>query len=144
MKIIPLAANPSGAYPPIQTGNYAAVPEGMAVWPDTLPTETFYAYNGFVTLTVEPVATVVGQQQVTIPAEEEGGEPVTELQDVTVMVATVTACTPNTEAWEAWRASLPEEPEMVDEPTAQDDTDAMLVDHEYRITLLELGVTDDV
>lgn len=26
------------------------------------------------------------------------------------------------------------------EPTAQDDTDAMLVDHEYRITLLELGV----
>lgn len=26
--------------------------------------------------------------------------------------------------------------------TAQDDTDAMLVDHEYRITLLELGVTE--
>lgn len=28
------------------------------------------------------------------------------------------------------------------EPTAQDDTDAMLVDHEYRITLLELGLTE--
>lgn len=26
------------------------------------------------------------------------------------------------------------------EPTAQDDMDAMMVDHEYRITLLELGV----
>lgn len=25
-------------------------------------------------------------------------------------------------------------------PSAQDDTDAMLIDHEYRITLLELGV----
>ena len=25
-------------------------------------------------------------------------------------------------------------------PSAQDDTDAMLVDHEYRLTLLELGV----
>ena len=28
------------------------------------------------------------------------------------------------------------------EPTAQDDTDAMLVDHEYRLTLLELGITE--
>lgn len=27
-------------------------------------------------------------------------------------------------------------------PTAQDDTDAMLVDHEYRITLLELGLSE--
>lgn len=31
-------------------------------------------------------------------------------------------------------------PEPVHEPTAQDDTDAMLVDHEYRLTLLELEV----
>lgn len=26
--------------------------------------------------------------------------------------------------------------------TTQDDTDAMLIDHEYRITLLELGVSE--
>jgi len=26
------------------------------------------------------------------------------------------------------------------EPTAQDDTDALLVDHEYRLTMLELGL----
>ena len=32
--------------------------------------------------------------------------------------------------------------EEVAEPTAQDDTDAMLIDHEYRLTLLELGVTE--
>lgn len=28
------------------------------------------------------------------------------------------------------------------EPTAQEDADAMLVDHEYRLTLLELGITE--
>ena len=30
--------------------------------------------------------------------------------------------------------------EVKPEPTAQDDTDAMMVDHEYRLTLLELGI----
>lgn len=34
----------------------------------------------------------------------------------------------------------PEQPKV--EPTAQDDTDAMLIDHEYRLTLLELGITE--
>lgn len=28
------------------------------------------------------------------------------------------------------------------EPSAQDDMDALLIDHEYRITLLELGVSE--
>ena len=32
------------------------------------------------------------------------------------------------------------EPESA--PTAQEDTDAMMVDHEYRLTLLELGLTE--
>lgn len=32
--------------------------------------------------------------------------------------------------------------EVIVEPTAQDDTDAMLIDHEYRLTLLELGITE--
>lgn len=27
-------------------------------------------------------------------------------------------------------------------PTAQDDTDSMLVDHEYRLTMLELGLVE--
>ena len=39
--------------------------------------------------------------------------------------------------------TMPEpEPEPEPEPTAQDDIDAMLVDHEYRLTLLELGLTE--
>lgn len=33
-------------------------------------------------------------------------------------------------------------PEPEPEPSAQDDVDAMLVDHEYRLTLLELGITE--
>lgn len=32
--------------------------------------------------------------------------------------------------------------EVVPEPSAQDDTDAMLIDHEYRLTMLELGLTE--
>lgn len=42
------------------------------------------------------------------------------------------------EELQADREALPV-PEVT--PTAQDDTDAMLVDHEYRLTLLELGVS---
>lgn len=40
---------------------------------------------------------------------------------------------------EADRAKIPV-PEL--EPTAQDDTDAMLIDHELRLTMLELGITE--
>lgn len=29
-------------------------------------------------------------------------------------------------------------------PSEEEDTSAMLVDHEYRLTLLELGITEDV
>ena len=35
---------------------------------------------------------------------------------------------------------MPPVEEIPTEPTARDDTDAMLVDHELRITMLELGV----
>lgn len=35
-----------------------------------------------------------------------------------------------------------EETEVEDEPSEADDTAAMLVDHEYRLTLLELGLTE--
>ncbi len=33
-----------------------------------------------------------------------------------------------------------EYPELL--PTADEDIDAMLIDHEYRLTLLELGITE--
>ena len=37
------------------------------------------------------------------------------------------------------RAAIPEPP-----PSEQEDVEALLVDHEYRLTLLELGVTEEV
>lgn len=95
MKIIPAAPNPSGAYPPIQNGNYSAVPEGMALWPDSLDTADFYSHNGFVALTVEQV---------------DG-------------VPTVISYTPNVEVWEDWLASLPPEPEP--DLTTEDRLDAL-------------------
>ena len=116
MNYITIHANPSGAYPPILRTSSTLLPPDTAVWPDGLPTDDFYAYNGFVTLTVETI----------------DGAP------------TVTACVPNVEAREAWKASLPPavEPEPVGTPDAQEDIDAMLIDHEFRLTLLELGLTE--
>ena len=52
----------------------------------------------------------------------------------------VTEMSINQEAIDNYLANLPEPEVIVPEPTAQDDTDAILVDHEYRLTLLELGV----
>ncbi len=43
------------------------------------------------------------------------------------------------ELLEAERAALP-----APEPTAEDDLAAMTLDHEYRLTLLELGVSEEV
>ena len=66
------------------------IPEGNAAVADGVDFTDFYAYNGFVTLTIESV---------------EG-------------VDTVTAYTPDVEAWEAWKATLPEpEPDPEPEPT---------------------------
>ena len=59
--------------------------------------------------------------------------------NITVVDGILTNIEPNTDAWEEWKATRPAEP-TEPEPTAQDDTDAMLVDHELRITMLELGV----
>ena len=110
MKIIRTTPNDSGAFPPMQEGDFPVLPDGYAVWPDTLDTAAFYAHNGFVRLSVSDHA--------------------------------VTACTPNVAAWEAWKASLP--PEQDPEPTPEEDVDAIMVDHEYRLTLLELGVAEGV
>ncbi len=113
MKLIQKEPNPSGAYPPIQITEPAAVPAGMAVIPEDLDDAVFYENNGFVTLTLEGDA--------------------------------VAAMAANTEARAAWFASLPAaEPEAEPVATEEEDRDAMLIDHEYRLTLLELGITEGV
>lgn len=114
MKIIRMDPNPSRAYPSPQNWSGPEVPEGYAAIPEDMDLKSFYDHNGFVVLAIEQV----------------------------LGVDTVAFYAPNTEAWEAWKASQPPEPEP--EPTPQEDTDALLVDHEYRLTLLELGVAEGV
>ena len=88
MKVIRTTPNPSGAYPGIQEGAFGApLPEGLALWPEELDTETFYSYNGFVDLLID---------------EEDG-------------ILTVISCAPNVEAWERWTAEHPD-PEPGPEP----------------------------
>ena len=53
MNIIQRNPNPSGAYPAIQTWVTSNIPADYAVIPDNLDMSDFYAYNGFVTLTIE-------------------------------------------------------------------------------------------
>lgn len=60
--------------------------------------------------------------------------------DITVENGTVTAMTVNMDALDAYIASMPEQ--EAEEPSEEDDTAGMLVDHEYRLTLLELGLSE--
>lgn len=51
--IIKKKPNPSGAYPAPQTWNAETPPNGYAVISDAVDMADFYAYSGFVTLTIE-------------------------------------------------------------------------------------------
>ena len=100
MKYLNPHPNPSGAYPAPQSNPF----KGAIPLTDE-QAETVVQYNGFVTVT---------------SSEEEYEEG---------FFRTVYTVTPDTEAWEAWKATLPEESEP--EPT---DTDVLNV---------LLGVTND-
>ena len=88
MKLIRTIVNPSGAYPAIQEGTFASIPDGMALWPEELDTADFYQYNGFVDLETTKL----------------GG------------ILVVSGYQPNVEAWEEWKASLPPDPEPEPDP----------------------------
>lgn len=79
MKIITKTPASNGAYPPLQDWPQLVPPEDYYKWPDTLETETFYQYNGFVVLTVTR--------------------------------GIVQSYEANVEAWEAWKSSIPPEPD---------------------------------
>lgn len=59
---------------------------------------------------------------------------------ITVEDGAVTAMEPDTEAWEAWKASLPEESADTAEVSTEELLLEMAVDHEARICAIELGV----
>lgn len=52
MRIIRTTPDANGAYPALQYWLSGVIPEGYAQWPDSLNTEDFDTYNGFVVLTV--------------------------------------------------------------------------------------------
>lgn len=112
MQIIKIEPCENGAHENRSTPWSAEVPDGWALVPENLSLPDSYP---FVTLTVSDV---------------EG-------------VATVTAM----EAAECPAFDPPEEPPTMEEQlaalqTALDDADAMNVDQEYRLTLLELGIEE--
>lgn len=108
MTIIQKKTNPSGAYPSPNSWNNQTPPNGYAVIADTVDMADFYAYNGFVTLTIEQ--TEVGRIVTLDEDVDEVNEP--------IYADTMTAYEPNIEAWEAWKASLPAPSEP--EPTTEE------------------------
>lgn len=116
--------------------------DGYAVVPPELE-ETVVRCLGYCDITTQErtrTREVVVLREVTRTRETDNGTekyieiaPVIEQQEITELIVTnVVEGTPP--------APVPES--VASQPTAQDDTDAMLVDHEYRMTLLELGVTE--
>lgn len=93
MQIINLTANPSGAYPPIQSWDGDALPNGYATIPNNVDTTVFYDHCGFVSLTVkghtvtnitgEPDALAVWQAEQTEP---EGSYIITETEIVDTLL----------------------------------------------------------
>lgn len=124
MEIINLTKT-GGAYH-IQTwpDRFVVPPDGHALVSDNLDRTVFYAYNGFVVLTTITEERLVGSHEepkevvklVDTGSVNEDGEAVmmrvTETLYETVedrsTVTIVTAWEPDTVAWEAWKAALPD------------------------------------
>ncbi len=84
----------------IQSWHSANLPAGYAVVPSELDTSDFYTYNGFVTLAIDDETN------------------------------TVTKMTPNVEAWEAWKASLPD-PAIAKAKEVRAERDKLLADCDW-------------
>ena len=156
MRIVEIAALPNGAHR--NQNNAAVLPNGWAVIPDDMSLENF----PFGEVTAEEVTyyrEVQTEREVTKTREvittqevittNEDGEEVTTEEEVTTTeeyadTETVTEQKPYTvltvTGWVA--GTIPEVEEVEAEPTEEDDTAAMLVDHEYRIVMLELGLAE--
>lgn len=114
MNIIRKTPNASGAYPAPQTWPKDTPPDGYAVMADGVDMADFYVHNGFVTLTIERM-----EAGKTVTFDDEGNE-VSE----PAYADTVTTYVPNVDAWEAWKASLPDPAEA--EPTWNDQIEAQV------------------
>lgn len=146
MHIICLTPLAEGIYNDHCTDSISSPPEGWAYIPEDFPLPATFPRLGSLraeeltyTREVEVGKEVTKTREVpgwdmdgnltTVEEEYTEVEMVTETREYTMMTVT-----------EMTEGTLPEPVEP--EPTEEDDTSAMLVDHEYRLTLLELGLTE--
>lgn len=113
MYIIKIESTKNGSRPPLQPWNKSISPDGYALCPDNF-CPIFYSTNpaGFVNITIK--------------------------DDIVIEMSV------NQDAIDSYNATKPQDNDVTNttiKPTAQDDIDAMLIDHEYRLTLLELGIS---
>ena len=105
-----------------QNGTFDVIPDGWAVLPDNMETPNF------------PFGDIEVKDEDIIVVDVIGEE---EFEKVIGTRKVVTK-------WSAKNIDLAPFPKFEEppeeKPTAQDDIDSMLIDHEYRLTLLELGV----
>ena len=133
MRIIEIKALDNGAHRN-QTCEDMNVPDGWAIIPEDMPVPLPFP---FVNIEVEEVTYYreVEESRDVTKVHESTGEEYTEKEVVRKQepykVMTVTKMSEGT-------VPAPE-PEIEVVPTAQEDVDEMLVDHELRLTILELG-----
>lgn len=129
MKIIEIIALENGSHRNL-SGIFETIPDGWAVIPDDLETPNF------------PYGDVEVKDEDIIKTEIEliDGEE-KEVEKVIGTRKVVSKWNAKGKEILSFPVSKFEEAKEA-APTAQDDTDAMMIDHEYRLTLLELGVTE--
>lgn len=150
MHIICLTPLAPGVYNDHKAEHITAPPEGWAYIPEDFPLPATFPRLG--SLEVEEktcTRAVEAEREVTkrrpVESFDEAGDPIIVMEEYTEMetvteereytMFTVTAMTEGT---------LPEPSEEGAAPDAQADTDALLIDHELRLTLLELGLSGEV
>lgn len=145
MQIIEIAALLNGAHRN-QSWHEEIIPEGWALIPESIAIpETF----PFVDIKVEDITYYRDVEQMRevvktrdVPSFDGEGREITITEEYKEQeIVSVKVPYTRTEVVEMTAGVMPEpEPEPEKQPTAQEDIDAMLVDHEYRLTLLELGL----
>lgn len=146
MYIIKKEPNPDGSRPPMQSWDGVTAPEGYALCPDNFH-DIFYSTSpsGFVHVVTEEQ--VVNQIAGTVTEEvrDENGEikevEKTVITDITTDV--VVSMAVNQTAIDAYIAAHPEPEPVEPEPSVQDALIAQTVDIEYRLALLESGLTEE-
>ena len=120
MWIVCLTSNPNGSHNDHRANHITAVPDGWAMIPDALTVPDTFPFVDIEAAELTYTEDVCDESENVIKEEA-----------YTMM--TVISMT---------EGKLPEANENETEPTETEDTAAMLVDHEYRLTLLELGLTE--